>query len=198
MPPSRHRHDPADPVPAVGGHVQNPAFPGFIQGGAFDQRCRSALWACRHTRPLRERADVLAFETEPLAEPLTVVGSIAVRLWVSSSATAADVVVKLIDVYPPSGDWPFGFAMNLTEAILRLRFRDGFERARPLVPGQVYEVVLELQPTGNLFAARHRIRLDVQASHFPQFDVNPLPAENALFHDALRPSHVVLTILARG
>lgn len=186
VPPSRYRHDPGDPVPAIGGHVQNPAFPGFIQGGAFDQRGRAELWACRDTRPLRERRDVLAFESEPLAFDLEVIGPVAVRLWFSSDAADTDVVVKLIDVYPD------GFAMNLTEAILRLRFRNGFESAEPMRAGEVYQIGLEPQPIGNLFKAGHRIRLDVQSSHFPQFDVNLLPAENAVFHDALRPSHLLL------
>lgn len=193
---SRYRHDPGDPVPAIGGHLQNPAFPGFIQGGAFDQRGRADLWACGDTRPLRARADVLVFETEPLREDLEVIGPITVRLWVSSSVTDADFVVKLIDVYPPTSDDPDGFAMNLSEAILRTRFRNGFERGEAMTPGEVYEIALEPQPIGNLFRAGHRIRLDVQSSHFPQFDVNPLPAENAVFHHALRPSHVVLPILS--
>jgi hypothetical protein len=182
-------------VPAIGGHVQNPAFPGFVQGGAFDQRGRPDLWACRDTRSLRERADVLCFESEPLPGDLPVVGPIAVRLWVSCDAADADVVVKLIDVYPPSDDWPEGFAMNLTEAILRLRFRDGFERPVPVVPGAVYAVALEPQPIGNLFKAGHRVRLDVQGSHFPVFDVSPLAAPTVVFHDALRPSHVELPVL---
>ena len=187
---SRYRHDPKDPVPAIGGHVQNStAFPDFVRGGAYDQRGRADLWACRDTRPLGERPDVKVFETEPLASPLEVVGPIGVRLWVGSSAIDSDVVVKLIDVYPD------GFAMNLSEAILRLRFRNGFERAEPLVPGEICEVTLEPQPIGNLFAAGHRIRLDVQGSHFPQWDVNPLPAEVAVFHDAVRPSHVLLPVV---
>ena len=197
VPPGRYRHDPSDPVPAIGGHVQNPAFPGFIQGGAFDQRGRAELWACRDTRPLRERADVLVFETEPLTEDLEVIGPITVRLWTSCSASDTDFVVKLIDVYPPSEDWPEGFATNLSEAILRTRFRNGFERAEPMTPGEVYEIALEPQPIGNLFRAGHRIRLDVQSRHFPHFDVNPRSAENAVFHDALRPSHVVLPVVSR-
>jgi putative CocE/NonD family hydrolase len=194
--PSRYRHDPGDPVPAIGGHVQNPAFPGFVQGGAFDQRGRAELWACRDARPLRARADVLVFETEPLPADREVVGPIEVKLWVASEATDADVVVKLLDVYPPSDGCPEGFAMNLTEAILRLRFRNGFEAPQALVAGEVYAIALEPQPTANLFKAGHRIRLDVQGSHFPQFDVNPQPGTVAVFHDALRPSHVVLPLAA--
>lgn len=193
--PSRYRHDPCDPVPAIGGHVQNPAFPGLIQGGAFDQRGRRELWACRDTRPLAERGDVLVFESEPLPEPLVAIGPVCVRLWVASSAPDADFVVKLIDVYPPSEDWPTGFAMNLTEGVLRARWREGFEGAVPMTPSAVYALTLEPQPTANLFAAGHRIRVDVQGSHFPQWDVQPLASENVVFHDAARPSHLVLPVV---
>ena len=96
----------------------------MIQGGAFDQRGRAELWACRDTRPLRERADVLVFETEPLASPVAVVGPIEACLHVSADADDVDILVKLLDVYPPSDDWPLGFAMNLTEGLLRARYRE--------------------------------------------------------------------------
>jgi hypothetical protein len=150
-------------VPAIGGHVQNsPAFPDFVKGGAYDQRGRADLWACRDTRPLRERPDVKVFETEPLASPLEVVGPIGVRLWVGSSAIDSDVVVKLIDVYPD------GFAMNLSEAILRLRFRNGFERAEPLVPGR------DLRSHTGAAADRQPVR--GRASHPSRRPGQPLPA----------------------
>jgi putative CocE/NonD family hydrolase len=79
----------------------------------------------------------------------------------------------VVDVYPPSADYPEGFALNLTHGVLRLRFRDSFEAPRPLVPGEVYDVEIQLFPTSNLFAAGHCIRLDVASSNFPHFDVNP-------------------------
>ena len=193
--PTRYRHDPRAPVPTIGGNVQNNAFPQLIQGGAFDQRGRADLWACGDTRPLRDRADVLVFETEPLIGCITVIGPITVRLFLAADAEDVDIVVKLIDVHPASRDWPGGFAMNLSEGLLRARYRNGFERAQALPPGETVEVVLEPQPIGNLFAAGHRIRLDVQSSSFPHFEINPRPAEIALFHDAARPSHVVLPVV---
>jgi len=60
-----------------------------------------------------------------------------------------------------------------THGVLRLRFRDSFAAPRPLVPGEVYDVEIQLFPTSNLFAAGHRIRLDMASSNFPHFDVNP-------------------------
>ncbi|MGE0453219.1 MAG: CocE/NonD family hydrolase [Vicinamibacteria bacterium] len=205
--PSRYAFDPRDPAPTIGGPVQNPFFPRLIQGGAFDQRSRRELWVCRDERPLAERPDVLVFETEPLAGAVEVTGPIEVVLHVASSAADTDFTAKLVDVYPPSGDWPAGFAMNLTDGIQRMRYRDGYERATPMAPGEVCRIVLELQATSNLFAAGHRIRLDVSSSSFPRFDVNPntggpfgeaatpVVAQQALFHDALRASHVVLPVV---
>ncbi len=74
--------------------------------------------------PLKSRADVLVFQTEPLNEDVEVVGPIVARLFVSSTATDTDFTVKLVDVYPPSADFPSGYEMNLTDGILRARYRD--------------------------------------------------------------------------
>jgi len=97
--------------------------------------------------------------------------------------------------------------MNLTEGILRARYRDSWEDPSPLVPGEVYAVTIELFPTSNLFASGHRLRLDIASSNFPHFDVNPNSGEpegrmehrrigrNRVFMDANRPSHAVLPII---
>ncbi len=205
--PSRYTFDPRDPVPTVGGNTQNPMLPRLIQGGAFDQRGRADLWVCRDTLPLAARPDVLAFRSAPLARDLEVTGPITVRLWVASSAADTDFTAKLIDEHPPSEDYPEGFAMNLADGILRMRYRNGFERGEPMTPGEVYAVTIEPQATGNLFRAGHRIRIDVSSSNFPHFDVNPNTggplgrdrdtrlAHQVLFHDAARPSHVVLPVI---
>jgi hypothetical protein len=207
-PPSTYDFDPADPVPTLGGPVQNMALPRLLQGGGFDQRGRPGLfWACRDALPLSARSDVLVFQTAPLTEDLEVTGPVTVRLFVSSSAVDTDFTAKLVDVYPPSADFPGGFALNLTDGIRRMRYRASYERADFLVPGAVYEIVLELDPVSNLFAAGHRLRVDVSSSNFPRFDVNPNTGEplgrsrgrqvarNALHHDAGHPSHVVLPVI---
>ncbi len=166
------RHDPAHPVPTIGGAMASGAP--VMEAGGFDQRETEGLFGASVIgRPLGDRDDVLVFQTEPLEQAVEVTGPITARLSVSSSALDTDVMVKLVDVYPPSADYPEGYALNLTHGVLRLRFRDSFEAPRPLVPGEVYDVEIQLFPTSNLFAAGHRIRLDVASSNFPHFDVNP-------------------------
>jgi uncharacterized protein len=208
-PPSSYTFNPNDPVPTIGGGVQNPMGGGFLQGGGFDQRGRRDLVVCKDTLPLASRADVLVFETPPLAAAVEVTGPITVRLWVSSSAPDTDFTAKLIDVYPPNADYPEGYALNLTDSIIRMRYRHAREKAELMTPGEVYEIVIEPQPTGNLFAAGHRIRLDISSSNFPHFDVNPNTGEplgqnrrfqaahNTVYHDAAHPSHAMLPIIPR-
>lgn len=201
--------DPVDPVPTVGGGVQNGMFPELIQGGAYDQRGRAELWACADTEPLCDRRDVLVFQTEPLQEAVEVTGPVSVRLFVSSSAPDTDFTAKLIDVYPPSPDWPLGFAMNLTDSVVRCRYRQGFEAETWLSPGEVVEIVIEPQAVSNLFGRGHRIRLDISSSNFPRFDVNPNTGEacgletgaevatNRVHADAVHPSALVLPTTLR-
>ena len=166
------RHDPAHPVPTIGGAIASGAP--VMEAGGFDQRETEGLFGASVVgRALGDRDDVLVFQTEPLEQAVEVTGPITARLSVSSSALDTDVMVKLVDVYPASPDYPEGYALNLTHGVLRLRFRDSFAALRPLEPGEVYDVEVQLFPTSNLFATGHRIRLDVASSNFPHFDVNP-------------------------
>jgi len=198
--PLSYRFDPADPVPTIGGSLTSgkPVF----EGGAFDQREDARFFGCRNPgRPLADRDDVLVFETEPLGEDLAVIGPIKVRLFVSSDAPDTDFTAKLIDVYPD------GFAMNLTDGILRCRYRDSFEAPSMLQPGTVYEIEIEPFATANLFQRGHRIRLDISSSNFPKYDVNPNSGEpegyaehqrvatNQLHLDPAHPSHILLPIV---
>jgi uncharacterized protein len=200
--------DPADPVPTIGGAFASGAP--IMEAGAYDQRETAATYGAREPYgPLSARADVLVFQSEPLAEDMEVVGPITAELWVSSSAPDTDITLKLIDCYPPSRDWPDGFAMNLTHGILRLRYRDSFSKPSLLEPGRAYKIVVEAFPTANLFARGHRIRLDVSSSNFPHFDVNPNSGEpegsaahrqiarNRLFMDHTHRSHVLLPVKQR-
>jgi uncharacterized protein len=199
-------YDPAAPVPTIGGTVTS-GQPVMV-GGAFDQREGPRFFGSREPyRPLAERADVLVFETPPLDGDVEVTGPIVVNLWVSSSAPDTDFTAKLIDVYPPSADYPSGFAMNLTDGIIRARYRRSWERPQPMVPGTVYQVRIEAFPTSNRFVRGHRIRLDVSSSNFPHFDANPNTGEpegrsgsrraatNRIYLEAGRPSHVVLPVI---
>lgn len=163
--------DPADPVPTLGGQVTS-GEP-VMSGGAFDQRPDERFFGVSPPfLPLDSRPDVLVFQTPPLAGDVAIAGPVTVRLAVSSTAADTDFTVKLIDVHPPSADYPQGFAMNLTDGILRCRYRDSFAEPAPMVPGEVYDITVEAPDTANLFRAGHRIRLDVSSSNFPRFDVN--------------------------
>lgn len=203
---STFRFDPRDPVPTVGGCI-SVGFE-FMPPGGFDQRTRSPLFA-GDSLPLASRPDVLVFVSEPLAEPLEVTGSPTVKLWVSSSARDTDFTAKLIDLYPPSADYPDGYALNLTDSIIRMRFRDSWTEPRPMAPGEVYEVSIPFYPVSNLFARGHQIRLDISSSNFPRFDVNPntggplgepggmVIADNTVHHALAYPSHIVLPVVTR-
>lgn len=198
-------HDPANPVPTTGGAVASLAP--LVEAGGYDQVETEDLFAATQPgRPFSARDDVLVFQTEPLAEAIEVTGPITARLSVSSSALDTDVMIKLIDVYPPNEDYPQGYALNLTHGVLRLRFRDGFEAPRLLVPGEVYDVEIQAFPTSNLFAVGHRIRLDIASSNFPHFDVNPgtgvpageasepVVAINRIHTGGRQPSRLILPI----
>ena len=202
-----YRFDPSNPVPTLGGNISSNA--GLMDNGAYDQRCRANVVGCRDLLPLSVRNDVLVFQTEPLAEDVVATGPVEVKLWVSSSATDTDFTAKLIDVYPPNADYPAGFEMNIGDSIIRARYRDSLSRAALMKPGEVYPVTITLYPTSNLFKRGHRIRVDVSSSNFPRFDINPntgeplqqsrrfVTADNTVYHDRARASHILLPIIPR-
>ena len=197
--------DPRNPVPTIGGNISSGV--GILLQGAWNQRCSEAVWNCTNHLPLSARRDVLVFTTPPLDQNVEVTGPIDVKLWVSSSALDTDFTAKLIDVHPPSPDFPAGMDMNLEDGILRARFRGSLDHAELMQPGQVYPLTIHLYPTSNLFVKGHRIRLDISSSNFPRFDVNPNTGEalnanrritvatNTIFHDREHPSQVILPII---
>jgi putative CocE/NonD family hydrolase len=208
-PPLTYRYDPQHPVPTIGGPISS-GEPMMV-GGAFDQREAPAFFGSSPPyRPLSERPDVLVFQTPPLAHTIEVTGPLVVHLWIASDCPDTDFTAKLIDVYPPNADYPDGYAMNLTNGILRVRYRDSWEVPTLLQPGTVYAVRIELFPCSNRFAAGHRMRLDIASSNFPHFDVNFNTGEpeglstririatNTVYVDWGRPSHAVLPIIPSG
>jgi putative CocE/NonD family hydrolase len=208
--PASFDFDPASPVPTIGGSISS-GMP-IMAGGAYDQTEGPRFFGCREPYiPLAVRPDVLVFQTPVLTVDTEITGSIKAKLWVSSNCLDTDITIKLIDVYPASADYPQGFALNLTDGILRLRYRDSWEEPSMLEPGEVVPITVTAFPTANLFKKGHRIRIDISSSNFPRFDVNPntgapqgkgltrQTARNTVYMDRQRPSHAILPIIpSRG
>ncbi len=185
--PDSFLYDPMNPVPTVGGNF---CCLGNWRPGAFDQRGVEA------------RSDVLVYTTPPLEAPLDVAGYVDVVLFVSSDAPDTDVTVKLVDVAPD------GRALNLDDAILRLRYREGFDREVFLEPGQVVEARVGPLVTAHVFEAGHRVRLEVSSSNFPRYDRNlntggrnwdeseGQVATNVVHHAPAHASRIVLPLAA--
>ena len=180
-------YDPGRPVPTVGGNMccTNDLLP----SGAFDQR------------EVERRDDVLVYTTEPLEEDLTVIGPVQVQLWATSSAPDTDFTAKLVDVHLD------GYAHNVSEGIIRARYRSSDEKPSWITPGAVHDYTIDLGYTATVFRTGHRIRLEVSSSNFPHFDRNPNTAsafgEDAelkravqqVLHDAMHPSQLRLQVV---
>jgi putative CocE/NonD family hydrolase len=195
--------DPSHPVPTLGGGVSK-----RLKDGAYDQRERADMPGSRPPYlPLRARSDVLVFESEVLEQDAVLAGPVEVTVYAASTATDTDFTAKLIDVYPPSADFPTGFDMNLTDGIVRASYRDHFETRQLLVPDRIYSIVIRPFDTANVVKKGHRIRLDISSSNFPRFDVNPNTgeplgssrlmrmAQNTIYHDPAHPSAVKLFLM---
>jgi putative CocE/NonD family hydrolase len=205
-PPLQFDFDPRHPVPTIGGNLTS--LEPVAVGGSFDQVEAAAFFGCKPPYlPLASRPDVLVFQTAPLAAATIVAGPVEAELFVATDGPDTDFTAKLIDVYPPSVDYPQGYAMILTDGILRLRYAEDPAHPRLREAGEMVRARVTLFPTANLFAAGHRIRLDISSSNFPKFDVNPNTGEpegcnrrtriatNTVFADSKRPSRLVLQVL---
>jgi putative CocE/NonD family hydrolase len=212
---SSYRADPADPAPSSTGvcytvtRLAEGGTKRINTNGAWDQVEGPHLYGGEPPYlPLASRPDTLVFETEAFETDLEVAGHPLVELWISSDAPDTDFVAKLIDVYPPSSDYPAGCALGVSEGIQRARFRRGFDRAELLTPGEVVLVRIQMRPLANLFRAGHRLRLDLTSSSWPHFDVNTHTgrnpsedherrvAHNTVYHDPARPSRILLPVVA--
>jgi putative CocE/NonD family hydrolase len=156
-------YDPADPVPST--------YSSDYQDAPIDQRI------------LDGRPDIVRFVTEPLAEPLDVIGAATLVLHASTDAIDTDWHVKLLDVDPD------GRAINVATGMVRARWRDGFDAPRFVRPGEIVEYRIPLRPTANRFRPGHRIRLDVTSSDFPNFDRNHNTGDDDLRSAVLRVAH---------
>jgi len=185
-------YDPANPVPTVGGPLC----------------CESQRWPAgpRDQRSVEARDDVLVYSTPPMTEDLEVTGPVSLELFAKSSGVDTDFTAKLVDV------WPTGFAQNLTEGIVRARYRDSREKPDLINPGQVYKFTIDMWATANVFKKGHVLRLEVSSSNFPRFDRNLnngatryvkssdagasfVTATNVVLHDGEHPSALVLPVV---
>ena len=182
-------YDPANPAPTHGGPLC--CTRSLLPAGPMDQRS------------VESRDDVLVYTTTAFEKDFEVTGPISLELFVSSSAVDTDFTAKLVDV------WPNGFAQNLSEGILRLRYRDSQSTPELANPGQVYKIKIEMHATSNVFLVDHKLRLEVSSSNFPRFDRNlnsgevqaratrMIKAENVVLHDKDHPSALILPVVPR-
>jgi putative CocE/NonD family hydrolase len=185
--PDRFEFDPQHPVPTAGGSTC--CNPKVFPWGPMDQRA------------IERRSDVLVFSSPPLKEDLEVTGPVQVVLSAATSAPDTDFTAKLVDVFPN------GEARNLTDGILRLRYRDSLAQARLANPGEIYKITIDAGVTSNVFLKGHCVRVEVSSSNFPRFDRNPntgrliadetvlRKAQQTIYHDRKRPSYVVLPVI---
>lgn len=182
-------YDPADPVPTIGGPLCCDSQ--HLPPGPRDQR------------PAEDRKDVLIYSTPAFTQDTEVTGPVTLDLYVSTSAVDTDFTAKLVDV------WPNGFAQNLTEGILRLRYRNSQETPELAKPGEIYHLKIDVWSTSNIFLAGHRLRLEVSSSNSPRFDRNlntgedqahatrMVTATNTIYHDRQHPSALVVPIVSQ-
>lgn len=203
--------DPANPVPYTTDRTSEDVPKAYMDE---DQRF------------VAKRPDVLVFQTEPLAEDITVAGPVSPKLRIASTGTDSDFDVKLIDVYPADyiGDESVtskgqpapasaldNFQMLVRGEPFRAKFRNSFEKPAPLSPGQVTPVNFTMQDVNHTFRKGHRIMVQIQSSWFPLTDRNPQvfmdiskakpedfkKATETVFHQADAPSAVELLVLPR-
>lgn len=194
--------DPKKPVPYTNGTYARRNNEYMVE----DQRFTSA------------RPDVVVFETDTLSDEFTLAGKIIADLFVSTTGTDADFIVKLIDVLPENVINPPGMPKGLSMAgyqrlvraeVMRGKFRNSYEKPEAFVPDKIAEVKFDLNDVDHTFKKGHRIMVQVQSSWFPLVDINPqkfirIPdadesdfqrANIRIYHDNLNASKIVLPIL---
>mgnify|MGYP002623373575 CR=1 FL=1 len=190
-PPDHYTYDPKAPTPSAAfenGHIDGP----------------------RDVSQIALRDDVLVYNTPELSEDVELIGPVTAKLFAATDRPDTDWMVRLIDVHPD------GRALFLAEGVMRARFRDPADHGRfngnqisTLSPGTPYEYTIDFwRPIGNVFLKGHRIRIEISSSYFPYYLLNPNSADDnlglatefhkarqTLFHDTVRPSHVVLPVI---
>jgi putative CocE/NonD family hydrolase len=185
-PPDGYAYDPARPTPFITDALSNQI------GGPDDYAA------------VQRRDDLLVYTTAPLEQDVEVTGPVRVELYAGSSAPDTDFMAMLLDIHPS------GFAQRLCDGMVRARFRDGMDRPTPIEPDHVYCYMIDCWSTAQLFRKGHRIAVQIASSAFPKYERNLntgeslatgtrlAVAEQRIYHDAARPSRVVLSIIPRS
>ena len=193
-------------------YVSDPAHPVPYIDGIHSERDNQYI--VTDQRFAAERPDVLVYETEPLTDSLIVTGRLKADIFLSSTGTDADLIVKLIDVLPGpepgiTATVPSGYQRLVRAEVFRCKFRNSYERPEPLVPGQPAEVAFNMNEIAHTFKKGHRIMVQVQSSWFPLVDINPQTFVNIptagkfdfqkatirIRHDPAHPSGITLPVL---
>jgi len=125
-------------------------------------------------RFVQGRPDVLSYQTEPLAEDMTIAGPISPSLFVSTTGTDSDFIVKLIDVYPDTAPGALsGYEQLVRGEPFRGKFRNSFEHSEAFKPGEIQRIQFTMPDVYHCFQKGHRIMVQVQSSWFPLVDRNP-------------------------
>ncbi|WP_067930048.1 CocE/NonD family hydrolase [Alicyclobacillus kakegawensis] len=184
-PADRYKYNPLNPVPFL-------TQPTSEQIGGPDDY-----------REVHLREDVLVYTSDPVHEELEVTGPVCVELYAATSAPDTDFMAQLHDV------WPNGYVQRLCDGMVRVRYRHGMDKAVFTQPGEVMRLAIDCWNTSHVFLPGHRIRVHVTSSAFPKYDRNPNTedalglserlecAEQTVYHDALRPSAVILPVIKR-
>lgn len=164
------------------------------------------------------RPDVMKYQTEILDRDVTVTGPVTADIFISTTGTDADIIVKLIDVFPDTAKNPSGgdikvplggYQMMVRGEVFRGRYRNSYEKPEAFVPKKITEVKYDLPDVAHTFKKGHRIMIQVQNSWFPLVDRNPQnfvdiykcsdsdfrKATQRIYHDSKHPSHVVLNVM---
>ncbi|MGI8582880.1 MAG: CocE/NonD family hydrolase, partial [Chitinophagaceae bacterium] len=197
-------------------YISDPKKPVPYTNGIYRQRTNEYM--VEDQRFTSTRPDVVVFETTPFENDLTVTGSILADLFVSTTGTDADFIVKVIDVLPdneitprgsPRGTSMAGFQRLVRAEVMRGKFRNSYEKPEPFSPNKISEVKFALNDVAHTFKKGHKIMVQVQSSWFPLVDINPqkfmrIPdAEESdfikvtirIYHDGMHNSKIVLTVL---
>ncbi len=161
-------NDPANPTPYLADYEKSQRAPGD--------------WLIYDQRYFETRSDVLTYRSAPVTKDVQIVGKIDANMFIKTTGTDCDLVVKVIDEYPSDSEETSAtnpdkkmadFQMLVRGDIFRCKFRDSFEHPKPIVPGQATKVKFSLNETMHTFKKGHKIVIQIQSDWFPIADRNP-------------------------